>query len=137
MKPAPIYAPPTLDQLLANEKAAAKQLTAAASQKQPQLSEGAEQQQHELKAEGEEQPQEEQRDEEKHKQQQQLQQWQEQQLSVVPTLQEVLSGPVRVVYGYSLAGRGLLQLIRGLPPYPDWVSCRGLPWAQAGRLLDV
>lgn len=40
----------------------------------------------------------------------------------VPTVESVLAKPLRVAYGYSLQGRGLLQLIRGLPPYPDWVS---------------
>jgi hypothetical protein len=40
----------------------------------------------------------------------------------VPSVDSVLSQPLRVAYGYSLQGRGLLQLIRGLPPYPDWVS---------------
>ena len=40
----------------------------------------------------------------------------------VPSLDSVLGKPQRVAYGYSLQGRGLLQLIRGLPPFPDWVS---------------
>lgn len=65
-------------------------------------------------------------------QQQQLQLWQQEQLSCSRSLQDVLVTPLRVVYGYSLAGRGLLQLLRGLPPYPDWV--RG---AAAALALDV
>lgn len=40
----------------------------------------------------------------------------------VPTVSSVLAQPLRVAYGYSLQGRGLLQLIRGLPPFPDWVG---------------
>jgi hypothetical protein len=52
----------------------------------------------------------------------------------VPTVDSVLAQPLRVAYGYSLQGRGLLQLIRGLPPYPDWVSTvRGLLPAAGGR----
>jgi hypothetical protein len=60
--------------------------------------------------------------------QQQQQQQQQQHVSglLLPgaslDVQAVLRGRLKLTYGYSLAGRGLLQLLRGLPPYRDWVS---------------
>jgi outer membrane biosynthesis protein TonB len=159
VKPAPLYVPATLEQLLSQEKAAAKQLTlppkpqqdqqpedqqkeqqqqqqqqhgsskqdAEAQQKQEEQQEpqqheqpqeaGDQQKQQQQKAEEEQQ----QKAEEEQQQQQQLQQWQQEQLSCTRSLQSMLTSPPRVVYGYSLAGRGLLQLLRGLPPYADWV----------------
>ncbi len=36
-------------------------------------------------------------------------------------LQDALCGRLRIAYGYSLSAHGQLQLLRGLPPFPDWV----------------
>lgn len=132
-KPAPIYVPATLDQLLAQEKAAAAKALPAPDQQQQQRSassppEDLKQQQPEVKQLQPEVKQEQQTatvdQEQKQSQMVQLDQLpvqQRQQRSDLPTLQSVLSSRQRCAYGYSLAGRGLLQLIRGLPPYPDWV----------------
>jgi len=92
----PLWVPPaTLDHLLVQEKAAAQQqLTEATGGT----------------ADGATQP------------EQQQQEGPQQQAAChsgqMPTVQDLLAGRFRSIYGYSLAGRGLLQLLRGLPPHP-------------------
>ncbi|WIA12944.1 hypothetical protein OEZ85_006559 [Tetradesmus obliquus] len=148
VKPAPLYVPATLEQLLSQERAADKQLALAAKPQQDEQQDAAnspepqqdskeqqqqegqqDQQQQEQPPDQDEQKQQQQQQQQKaeeeqqqQQQQQQLQLWQQEQLSCSRSLQDVLVTPLRVVYGYSLAGRGLLQLLRGLPPYPDWTQ---------------
>jgi hypothetical protein len=190
VKPCPIFDPPTLEQLLLQEKEAAeaakqkeleKQQSAAAasgstspapaaaeggtdgspaSKQQPDQPDSAQQQQQQQQGNDNAQDQQQQQDKpspqpagaldilalvhpmpQKQQQQQPPQQQQQpgpdkqqqkQQAARkqppvkprlgVPSLASVLSRPQRVAFGYSLQGRGLLQLIRGLPPFPDWVS---------------
>lgn len=141
-KPAPIYPPATLDQLLAQEKAAAVKALPAPDQQQqrsascPPENIKQQQQQPEVKDE-QQQPaiKQEQVDTQQVQQAQQDHQQQQHQYDL-PVLQDVLSSRPRCAYGYSLAGRGLLQLIRGLPPYPDWVSAVSVCVAVTSTLSE-
>jgi len=168
VKPCSIFDPPTLDQLLLQEKeaaAAAKDKQQQQQQQQPTASGSAsatpaadeqdgspqsqskqqqqQQQEQQEEVEGQEpeklkqpaaasdilalvHPTPKPKQQQQQQQQKQLQAARKQQRTKprqnVPTLEGVLERPLRVAYGYSLQGRGLLQLIRGLPPFPDWVS---------------